>query len=173
MSACLMHAQNHFVYVRYSPKDGNVSAVISAIEELKNQSDGQVVVFISKASTPIVATKEKEWFDAREALLSMQVEFDYYPQEEATLLNTYFMQYFMESVSSSLHIRGENDNEWTTTFIVSENMLQSDEFEYLAESIYVSELLQRMDVDIFTYNGYDNRLSSVDIPENKLFLFDN
>lgn len=173
MSACVMYAQNHFVYVRYSPKDGNVSPVVSTIEQIRNQVDGQVVVFISKASTPIVATSEKEWNEARETLLGMQVEFDYYPQEEATMLNAYFTQYFRESVSSSLHISGENDDKWTATFIVSENMLQSNEFEYIVENIYVNELLQRMNVDIFTYNEYDNRLSSAKMPENKLFLFNN
>ena len=173
MIACLMHAQNHFVYVRYSPKDGNVSPVVSTIEELRSQADGQVVVFISNASTPIVATTEKEWFDARKTLLSMQVEFDYYPQEEAKMLNTYFTQYFRETVSSTLHISGEYDDKWTATFIVSENMSQSEEIEYIVECIYVNELFKRMDVDILTYNEDDARLSSAKLPDNKLFLFNN
>lgn len=172
MSACMLHAQNHFVYVRYSPKEGNVSPVISAIEQIRNQANGQVVIFVSKASTPFVVTNANEWNEARENLLGMQVEYDYYPQEEATLLNTYFTQFFKETVSPSLHITGDDDTSWMTTFIVSENMLQSLEFEYIAENIYVNELLDRMDVEVLTYND-DSRLSSASIPENKLFLFNN
>lgn len=172
MSACMLHAQNHFVYVRYSPKDGNVSPIISAVEQIRNQAYGQVVIFVSKASTPFVVTTEKEWSEARENLLSMQVEYDYYPQEEATLLNAYFTQFFKETVSSSLHITGDDDRSWTVTFIVSENMLQSDEFEYVAENICVNELLDRMEVDVLTYDD-NSRLSSANIPESKLFLFNN
>ncbi|MBO5361905.1 MAG: hypothetical protein J6A35_03005 [Paludibacteraceae bacterium] len=172
MNVFVLFAQNHFVYVRYSPKDGNVSPVISAIEQIQNQAYGQVAIFVSKASTPFIVTTEKEWSEARENLLGMQVEYDYYPQEEASLLNTYFAQFFKETVSPSLHITGDDDRSWTVTFIVSESMLQSSEFEYVAENICVNELLDRMDVEILTYND-DSSLSSANIPESKLFLYNN
>ena len=173
MNAFVLLAQNHFVYVRYSPKDGNVSPVISHIEQIRSTSSSQMIVFISHALAPIIVTQDKEWQNARDILLSMQVEYDYYPLEEASLLNSCFSQYFKEVVTSDLHIQGEEDRNWVVTYIVSEDMLQSNDFEYLAENIYVNELINRMDVNILTYNEFDNELSLVNFPKNMLFQFNN
>ena len=72
------YAQNQFIYVRYNPKDGNVSAIIRTIDNLIQKSTGETIVFLSQASTPIVATSYSEWEEIRVVLLSMQTAFEYY-----------------------------------------------------------------------------------------------
>ena len=81
------YAQNQFIYVRYNPKDGNVSAIIRTIDNLIQKSTGETIVFLSQASTPIVATSYSEWEEIRVVLLSMQTAFEYYPEDEALKLN--------------------------------------------------------------------------------------
>ena len=43
------YAQNQFIYVRYNPKDGNVSAIIRTIDNLIQKSTGATIVFFSQA----------------------------------------------------------------------------------------------------------------------------
>ncbi len=163
-------AQNQFVYVRYIPKDGNVSAITKAIDNIVNSTRGNIYVFISNASSPIIASNETEWQDAKTELLSMQTAYEYFPDEESFLLNQLYTKLFDESVYDNLHIRGKYDEQWICTYIVSQSMLNSSDMDALAENISVNELPNRMAVDILTYNE-GNRLDNAEIYANTMFQF--
>jgi len=165
-----IYAQNQFVYVRYNPKHGNASAIVKTIDNITKSTSGKVIVFVSQASTPIISTNSSEWEDMRSGLLRMQTAYEYYAEDEATILNKYFASLFTESVDKDLHLHGNNDKSWICTFIVSYEMLHSDEFELLAETISVNELADRMSVDILTYNESPH-LSSAEIASNTMFKF--
>lgn len=164
------YAQNQFIYVRYNPKDGNVSAIIRTIDNLIQKSTGETIVFLSQASTPIVATSYSEWEEIRVVLLSMQTAFEYYPEDEALKLNQYYTDLFSEIIDENLHLKGANDESWVCTFIISEVMLNSHEFEALAENIAINELARRMSVDILTYND-TQYLSIAELESNTMFKF--
>lgn len=164
------YAQNQFVYVRYNPKHGNASAIVRTIDNLIKNTRGQIVVFVSKASTPIIASNEYEWEDVRTGLLSIQSAYEYYAEDESRFLNNYFSKLFVESVDRNLHLKGQTDKSWVCTFIISDAMLNSEEFEYLAEMISVNELFRRMSVDLMTYNE-SQYLSSAEFVYNTMFKF--
>jgi len=164
------YAQNQFVYVRYNPKHGNASAIVRTIDNMMRNAQGQVVVFISRASSPIIANNESEWEDVRAGLLRMQTAYEYYAEDESHYLNNYFSKLFAESVDRDLHLKGHADKSWFCTFIISDAMLNSEEFESLAEAISVNELARRMSVDVMTYNE-SQRLSSAEIVSNTMFKF--
>lgn len=164
------YAQNQFVYVRYNPKHGNASAIVNTIDNIVNDGSGRVIIFISNASNPIIAYNGSEWEDVRLVLLRMQTANEYYAENEAILLNSFFSELFTEVVNDQLHIKGAFDKAWVCTFIVSKDMLCSDEFESLAENISVNELYERMPVDILTYNN-SLRLELAQIATNKMFKF--
>ncbi len=166
----LSYSQNRFVYVWYNPTHGNASAIVGAIDEMIEKDQGRVVVFVSQASSPIIATNNTEWEEVRSGLLRMQTSYEYYAEDEATLLNDYFATLFIETVDRDLHIKGAEDKVWSCTFIISETMLHSEEFETLAETISVNELTTRMAVNVLTYND-SQRLSLAEIPANTMFNF--
>lgn len=166
----LSYTQNQFVYVRYSPKDGNVSAIINTIDDMVQNAMGNVIVFLSRASTPMIATNNHEWNEIRSELLGMQTAYDYFAEDEALILNRYYADLFSETVNESLHLKGTDDKSWVCTFIISEQMFHSNEFESLAENISVNELFSRMPVDILTYNE-SQRLSDVDAEMESMFKF--
>lgn len=166
----ISYAQNQFVYVRYSPKDGNVSAIVNTIDDMVQNAMGNVIVFLSRASTPMIATNNHEWNEIRSELLGMQTAYDYFAEDEALILNRYYADLFSETVNESLHLKGTDDKSWVCTFIISEQMFHSNEFESLAENISVNELFSRMPVDILTYNE-SQRLSVVDAEMESMFKF--
>ena len=159
-----------FVYVRYNPKHGNASAIVRTIDNKMRNTNGQIVVFISHASSPIIATNESEWEEVRAGLLRMQTAYEYYAEDESRYLNSFFSKLFAESVDRNLHLMGQVDHSWVCTFIISETMLHSDEFESLAEMISVNELDRRMSVNVMTYNE-SQRLSLAEVASNTMFKF--
>lgn len=164
------YAQNQFVYIRYNPKHGNASAIIEKIDKIVAENTGNVKIFISNASTPIIASDRYEWEDVRLILLKMQTENEYYAEDEAIFLNAYFSELFSEIVNDNLHIKGVTDRSWGCTFIISEEILYSNDFEYLAENISINELYERMPIDIMTYN-HSPRLKYAQIAADKMFNF--
>lgn len=164
------YAQNQFVYVRYNPKHGNVSPIVKTIDNLVARSSGKVVVLVSQASSPMIAANGSEWEELRSGLLRMQTAYEYYGEDEAIFLNQYFATLFSETVDNQLHLKGKNDSSWVCSFIISKEMLSSEEFESLAESISINELATRMSVDILTYDE-SQRLSSAEISSNTMFKF--
>ena len=166
----LGYAQNQFVYVRYNPSEGNVSAIVNTIDDMVRSAMGEVVVFLSQASTPVIATDSHGWSEIRTELLGMQTAYDYFAEDEALVLNRYYAELFSETVDDSLRLRGADDQSWECTFIISEQMYYSDEFESLAENISVNGLTSRMSVDILTYND-SQRLSSVDMELKSMFKY--
>ena len=165
-----VYAQNQFVYIRYNPKHGKSTAIVETVDKLMQKSSGKVVVFVSKSANPIIATNRSEWADVRGELLTMQSAFEYYAEDESALLNQYYTNLFSESVDDKLRIKGINDKAWICTFIISQEMLQSDEFEALAENISVNELAMRMSVDVLTYNE-SSRLLPAEIATNTMFKY--
>ena len=163
-------AQNRFIYIRYNPKYGNASAIVNAVDGMLQQAGGRSVIFVSQASTPVVATNAEEWQRARSGLLRMQTAYEYYPEEESAILNRFYSTLFHETVSPDLHLTSSGDGQWLCTYIVSEQATQSDEFDALAENIAVNELPRRMNVSVLTYNESQS-LSTTDIPANKMFNF--
>lgn len=164
------YAQNQFVYVRYNPKHGNASPIIKTIDNLVARSSEKVIVLVSQASSPIIATNSSEWEELRSGLLRMQTAFEYYGEDEAIFINQYFASLFSETVDNQLHLKGKDDSSWVCTFIISKEMLSSEEFESLAETISINELATRMSVDILTYDE-SQRLSSAEISSNTMFKF--
>lgn len=165
-----IYAQNQFVYIRYNPKHGNASAIVKTVDNFMQKSSGKVVVFVSQSANPIIATNSLEWEDVRGGLLSMQSAFEYYAEDESAILNKYYANLFSESVDDKLHIKGIDDKSWVCTFVISQEMLQSEEFESLAENISVNELATRMSVDVLTYNE-TSRLQPAEIATNTMFKF--
>lgn len=163
-------AQNQFVYIRYNPAHGNASAIVNFVDNLVDNTNGQFRVFISNAATPTIVTNDIEWTDVRTKLLSMQIANEYYAEDEANILHRYFVELFGESVDDKLHLRGMADNTWKCTFIISEAMLHSVDFDALAEVISINELEQRMAVDILTYNE-SRDLTFAEITPNTMFNF--
>ncbi|MGN1156034.1 MAG: hypothetical protein ACI4TK_07640 [Agathobacter sp.] len=125
---------------------------------------------MSQAATPFIASNESEWDEVRIDLLRMQTAYEYYMEEEARALNNYFSDLFVESVDSNLKLSGQNDKSWVCTFMISNTMIQSEEFESLAEIISVNELPRRMSIDILTYNE-SPYLSSAEMASNTMFKF--
>ena len=165
-----VYAQNQFVYIRYNPGQGNSSAIVGTVDKLMAKSSGKVVVFVSNAASPIIATNNSEWEEARSELLRTQSAYEYYAEEESTFLNQYYTTLFAESVDQKLQIKGEEDKSWICTFIISEEILHSEEFEALAENISINELAKRMSVDVLTYSN-SSRLSPAEIAANTMFKF--
>lgn len=164
------YAQNQFVYIRYNPKHGNASAIVRTIDNIMEKSSGKIILFVSQAASPIIATNNYEWEEMRSGLLRMQTAYEYFAEEESVILNQYYTTLFSESVDKNLHIYGEEDKSWACTFIISEEMLHSENFEALAENISVNELASRMSVDILTYNE-SQRLTPVEIATNTMFKY--
>lgn len=164
------YSQNQFVYVRYNPKHGNVSPIVKTIDNLVSRSLGKVIVLVSHASSPIIATNNSEWEELRSRLLRMQTAYEYYGEDEAIFLNQFFATLFSETVDKQLHLRGKNDSSWACSFIISNEMLSSEEFESLAGCISINELASRMSVDILTYDE-SQRLSPAEFSSNTMFKF--
>ena len=158
------YAQNQFVYVRYNPKHGNVSPIVKTIDNMEHTGNANYFLKI------IIATNGSEWEVLRSGLLRMQTAYEYYAEDEVIFLNQYFAVLFSETVDNQLHLKGENDSSWVCSFIISNEMLSSEEFEALAEGISINELSTRMSVDIFTYDE-SQRLSSAEISSNTMFKF--
>lgn len=165
-----VYAQNQFVYIRYNPGQGNSSAIVGTVDKLMEMSSGKVVVFVSKAASPIIASNSSEWWEVRGELLRMQSAYEYYAEDESAILNQYYTTLFAESVDKKLHIKGKDDKSWICTFIISEEILHSEEFEALAENISINELAKRMSVDVLTYSN-SSRLSPAEIAANTMFKF--
>ncbi len=165
----IMNAQNQFVYVRYNPRHGNASTIVRTIDNILQESQGQVVVFISRADSPLLASNIEEWEENRTSLLGMQTAYEYYAEDELIVLNEYFTELFSEFVDMNLHLMGKNDKSWICTFIISEKMFH-EEFEFLAESISINELVSRMPVNVLTYSDAP-QLLTMEAVSNRMFNF--
>lgn len=159
-------SQNVFVYVRYNPESGNSSAVVSKIEQIRYNTKGRCVVFLSMASHPMIAENDGKWNEIRSHILTTQVSSDYYADEENAILNNCFQTAFEDRMSDDLHIKG-NDNSWECNFILSEYMYNS-ESEKLCLMLMSNELFKRMHCSFYVYNekGEINELGN---PNNKMF----
>lgn len=159
-------SQNNIVYVRYDMTQGNASLVVSKINSIIDKTKGIFIVYYSNAQTPIVCKDKEDWIQLKTNILSQQASPDYYPEEDFKNLNKIFEDYFGETVSlnSGMTITGDNDDKWTCTFILSDQMLSDDEeVDLICRIISVNELSKRLPITIWSYN--ENDIKNIKIEE--------
>ena len=161
LSLTSMAQDRYFFYVRYNPLEGNSSAIVDEIDQVVSNRPDQLIVMLSKGSSPLLADMSN-WRDLRQSILTQQNAPSLYADIEEAFLDSIFIKYLHEQVRQEdgrLMLFGDNDREWSVNFILSEQMYEQGENDYESipiEFVKVNQLAERgITVRWLSYNNSD------------------
>ena len=174
MSYCLMAQDNHLIYIRYDVGHGNPSAIVNEVDRIMNGS-GDVLIFYSQASHPIIATKDS-WTNLRTKMLTSSTSDAFDGDVDFETLDSLFNTVFAEKANFGLEgyrINGLNDGVWNVTFIMSKQMFSTTESYELVplQFVDISQLLDRNIPLSFLYYDDSSTLGRIETLTHPLFGF--
>lgn len=171
---CSLYSQSQFIYLRYDPIKGSSTTIIDAVETIIEQcgEDEKFVVFRSNGVEPMVVRNMSDWNNLKKEISEQQScgVSDYV--QEIKLLNELFVELFNENVviNEDIRLNGVNDEEWNITFILSDEMYENSDVEYIPfELEAINNLKTRIKIEYLSYDK--TSIKSVEIENKSMFNF--